>query len=453
MSTTGSERVGRSRAGPSKRVAKPRRKQVVEDEESEEPEVAEIVHDSGDDEVMLVDPPPKTRKPASQAATKSGAKGKGKAKEESAPTKKQPPRADIDMVTEDDEDAVSATARAINDAVATNGHTVPPKRVATSTATTKQIESLRRQLETAQAHIKDLAKQLEESYRVRHTEPEELQIQQAEKYDQVIRSKDAIIKQQEEMLARKEPLSKEGKTSVLHLVTREHADAEKRSAEEQVAHWKRQVDDRDRIIAEKDKRIADLIQTESDLQYEIKTERENNQKNTRNPPSALRGRGPNAVLGSDDPKHSELVRFYEDVTNLLVTDIKMQEPKFFKLDECSMTCIYTYEDKTASEESRRSLGFILRFTYDPLDPSVPIENEDDLDKAAQYTPLNLDKEKPEFIEALQFLNTGFTFPRKQLPLFYNSLVTNMKAACEPEQSEPGSELEDTESMQDVEVVE
>jgi hypothetical protein len=86
-------------------------------------------------------------------------------------------------------------------------------------------------------------------------------------------------------------------------------------------------------------------------------ERENSQKAARTPGSAVRVRaakGPNAVLGSDDPKHSELVRFYEDVTNLLVTDIKIQEPKFFNLDEWNFTCIYTYSDKTGSEESKRS---------------------------------------------------------------------------------------------------
>lgn len=94
--------------------------------------------------------------------------------------------------------------------------------------------------------------------------------------------------------------------------------------------------------------------TESDLQYEVKTERENSQKASRTAPPASRGRGLNGVLGSDDPKHSELVRFYEDVTNLLVTDIKIQEPKYFELDEWSLTCIYTYADKEGSEASRRS---------------------------------------------------------------------------------------------------
>ncbi|KAJ7905735.1 hypothetical protein B0H14DRAFT_2661370 [Mycena olivaceomarginata] len=353
MSATGSERAPRSRAGPSKPVAKSKRKpaKVVEEEEEEgeSDDFTEAVREDAEDEVMEVDPPP-TRRAASR---------KGKAKADAAPTKKQP--------------SPSAAARAINDATTNNGMAAPTRRVAGSTAATKQLEKLRRQLET-----------------------------------------DLLIKQHQEMLSRKEPLSRDGKTSVLHMVTREDADAEKRSAEEQVAYWKGQLSAIPR-------------------------------------PSALRGRGggPNGVLGSDDPKHSELVRFYEDVTNLL-------EPRYFNLDEWSFTCIYTYADKTGIRNKQTKsifhflgLGFLLRFTYDPFPETAAVE-------PAQYTPLNLDKEPPPFIAALQFLNTGFTFPRKQLPLFYNSLVTNMKAACEPEsdQSEAESDPEqENDSMQDVQLVE
>ncbi|KAJ6502332.1 hypothetical protein C8R45DRAFT_616042 [Mycena sanguinolenta] len=447
-----SERAPRSRAGPSKPTTKSRQKQakeVVAVEEEESDDLAEMVQP--EDEVMEVDPPP-TRKPSSRSAAKSGAKGKGKVKTESASTKQQPSRAEIEVIDDDDDTGAPATARAINDATSHNRATGPPRRGASSAAATKQIENLCRQLESAQANIKELSKQLEESYRVRHTEPELLQQRQMEKYEEAIRTKDLLIKQQEEMLARKEPLSRDGKTSVLHMVTRETTDAEKRSAEEKVAYWQAQWEERGRLLEEQERKIAELTQIQSDLQYEIKIERENSQKASRNPPSALRGRGPNGVLGSDDPKHSELVKFYEDVTNLLVMDIKIHESKYLKLDECALTCLYTYVDKTGSPESKRSLAFSLRFTYDPLDPDKPVESKDDLDQAAQYNPMDVDKEGPEFNEALQFLNNGFTFPRKQLPLFFTSLVTNMKAACEPE-SASDLEEEENDSMQDVQLVE
>ncbi|KAJ7156947.1 hypothetical protein C8R43DRAFT_997756 [Mycena crocata] len=456
MSATGSERVTRTRAGPSKPAPKPKRKQAKEvpeaqeDEESDDP-VAMVPDDSGEDDITEVDPP-RTRKPASRAANgKPIPKGKGKAKADSAPTKKIPSRADIEMVDDDEEAGPSGTAQVINNATASNRAIKASGRAESSAAATKQIDQLRRQLESSQARVKDLAKQLEESYRVRHTEPEQLQQRQSEKYEEIIRMKDLLLKQQEEMLSHKEPLSKEGKSSVLHMITREQADAEKRSAEEQVIFWKAKADEREQLInalrREKDKQISDLDQINRDLQYEIKAEREALQKASRNPPSASRGRGPHAVLGSDDPKHSELIQFYEDVTNLLVTDIKIQEPKYFDCDEWSLTCIYTYVDK--SGESRRSLGFLLRFTYDPIDASEPIESKADIDRAAQYTPLDLDKEKEEFVEALGFLNAGFTFQRTQLPLFFSSLVDNMKTACEGEESETGSNPE----MEGVQLVE
>ncbi|KAJ7709652.1 hypothetical protein B0H17DRAFT_232025 [Mycena rosella] len=452
MSATGSERVTRTRAGSSKPAPKPKRKQAKEIQEEEESDdfTAMVQDGDEDDEITEVEPPRK--KPTARPANlngKSVAKGKGKAKADAAPTKKASARAEVEIVDDDDEGGPVEAARAINDATTNNRATKSSGRAGPATAT-KQIEQLTRQLETAQDRINDLAKQLEESYRVRQTEPEELMQRQVQKYEEIIRTKDALLKQQEEMLSQKEPLSRDGKHSVLHMVTREKADAEKNSSEEQVTFWKTQADVKNRLIEEREQQIAELKQIQSDLQYEIKTERENSQKASRNPPSVQRARGPNAVLGSDDPKHAELVSFYEDVTNLLVTDIKIQEPKYFNLDEWALTCVYTYADKTGSEASKRSLSFLLRFTHDPLDAAEPVESKEDLDRAAQYTPLHLDKENPDFITALQFLNTGFTFPRTQLPIFFSSLVENMKAACEGE-SESGSEND--ESMEDVQLVE
>lgn len=60
------------------------------------------------------------------------------------------------------------------------------------------------------------------------------------------------------------------------------------------------------------------------------------------------------MLGSDDPKHRELIRFYEDSTNLLVTGIKAQPAKHLKLDEWSFTCIYTYESEKNPSDVKKS---------------------------------------------------------------------------------------------------
>lgn len=142
-------KVTRTRAGPSKPVSKPKSKQAREAaEEDESDDFTEMVRESAEeDEVLEVDPP-RTRKPASRSAGKSAAKGKGKAKINSAPTKKPPSRADIEVVDDDDDIGAPATARAVNDATANNGATKLRGRADGSAAATKQIESLRRQLTT-----------------------------------------------------------------------------------------------------------------------------------------------------------------------------------------------------------------------------------------------------------------------------------------------------------------
>ncbi|KAJ7710771.1 hypothetical protein B0H17DRAFT_1324320 [Mycena rosella] len=469
MSATGSERVTHTRAGPSKPAPKPKRKQAKEVEEEEESdEFTAMIQGGGeDDEITEVEP--LRKKPTARLAKlngKSVAKGKGKVKVDAAPAKKASARAEVEIVNDVDEGGSVEAARAINDATTTNRATQSSGRAGPAAAT-KQIERLTRQLETA----KDRIKQLEESYRMSQTEQEALMQRQVQKYAEIIRTKDALLKQQEEMLNQKEPLSRDGKHSVLHLVTREKANAEQNSSEEQVTFWKTEAGVKNRLIEDRERQIAELKQIQSNLQHEIKTEPENSQKASRNPPSVQRARGPNTVLGSNNRKYAELISFYEVVTNLLVTDIKIQKPKYLDLDEWVLTCVYTYADKTGSEASKRSLRFLLHLMHDPLDAAEPVQSKKDLERAAQYTPLHLDEENPDFIAALQFLNTGFTFPRTQasrytpaffcvylsrncfqLPIFFSSLVENMKAACEGE-SESELESENDDSMEDVQLVE
>ncbi|KAJ7632827.1 hypothetical protein FB45DRAFT_1057849 [Roridomyces roridus] len=414
----GESSVSRSRAGPSKPAAKPKRKptsKVVPETESEDMPRAQ--DDSEEDEIVQVDPP-KSRKPVNGKAV--AAKGKGKAPSEAASRKQA-----VEVI-DDDEDEIGpvGTARAINNATANNKRDLA-----------KENERMRRRLQMMEKNIQSVTAQLEEVLRVRETEPEELAKRQAEKYEEQIEAKDLLIKQYEEMLGRQEPLSTNGKSSVLHMVTREKADQEKRSAEDQVTYWKGVADEREKLIREKNTEIENLRQLQRDLEYEVKTERELAQKASSKPPvSAPRTRGPNPVLGSEDPKHTQLVSLYEDITNLLITDIKVQESNFFNLEDWTVTCIYTQPD------SQRSLGFLLRFVWEPTNPDEIPESPEDLEKGTSYTPLNLDKESPHFIDELDFLNTGFAFPRRQLPIFFASLVKLMKAAClgVVEDSEAGS---------------
>lgn len=47
-----------------------------------------------------------------------------------------------------------------------------------------------------------------------------------------------------------------------------------------------------------------------------------------------------------------------------------------------------------------------------------------------YYPMNLDREKPEFVDNLGFLNKPFSFPKTQLSLFVRTLYDNLNNATE-----------------------
>ena len=68
-----------------------------------------------------------------------------------------------------------------------------------------------------------------------------------------------------------------------------------------------------------------------------------------------RGRTGHGVL-ADDPKQVEIIKFYEDLTNLLVPSMKFQPAKNSGLHEWTFTCIYTYldvDDTSANDDGER----------------------------------------------------------------------------------------------------
>lgn len=53
-------------------------------------------------------------------------------------------------------------------------------------------------------------------------------------------------------------MARSGKTSLLHFLTRDAADEEQRGLENEVNHWKDIAQAKDAVLAEKDRRIAEL---------------------------------------------------------------------------------------------------------------------------------------------------------------------------------------------------
>jgi hypothetical protein len=79
------------------------------------------------------------------------------------------------------------------------------------------------------------------------------------------------------------------------------------------------------------------------------------------PPS--RGRVGQNILGSDDPKYTEIIKFYEDVTNLLVTNMKTHPATYLDLQEWTFSCVFTYTGTGTDDDIPKSTYPGLHFPY------------------------------------------------------------------------------------------
>lgn len=68
-------------------------------------------------------------------------------------------------------------------------------------------------------------------------------------------------------------------------------------------------------------------------------------------------------------------------------------------------------------------------------------NSDPNEQLVHYTPDDLDKELPDFVDKLGFLNKPFSFSRHQLSLFLRTLNENLKEALADEDEEEDDEVQ------------
>ena len=95
--------------------------------------------------------------------------------------------------------------------------------------------------------------------------------------------------------------------------------------------------------------------SEDDLRIELQAEIDRGNamatKLQRLPPtSASRPRTVNGLSSTDDPKLGEIIKFYEDLTNLIVPNMKLQKGKYFGTDEWILNCVYSYVDEGAKNQ-------------------------------------------------------------------------------------------------------
>ncbi|KAK0228780.1 hypothetical protein IW262DRAFT_1456003 [Armillaria fumosa] len=378
-------------------------------------------------------------------------KGKGKAKVPSPKTTRPP---SPEVLDDSDGDRPVQVAAVINSAIESNSG--------------GELKRLRRELAEVRDRADKYSKQLEELFEIRHTEPEHLLIEYRKQSDSKMEAQDALIRELTSNLAKKEPLIREGKTSVLHLMTREAVEEEKETLERDVQRYKGRVEVCDRDLKEKDKKILEQEQTSlsiavfllraisylrlvKDLRVELQAEidRANNlAKDPRRPPgSAQRNRG-QTVLGAQEPKHGATIKFYEDVTNLLITNVRNEKcTKRDKEEDWILTCIYTYVDEDSPgdpDSNGKSLNFNLRLCHE-------LNEGNEYADAILYSPLELDKETEEFVNQLDFLSGPFTFPRRQLPVFIRTINNTIGKTTQEEEGGEGEAADDDDD--DVQMIE
>ncbi|KAL1939126.1 hypothetical protein VTO73DRAFT_10167 [Trametes versicolor] len=437
--------------------------------------------DDEDDDVVMVDEPPAKKRKASDdsdevvavpgpprgAAKKSAArpepavngapKSKGKAKAEPPPKGARANGVPAEVVEEQDsaielDDAEEPTNPPVQRAVrggskqpkTKNGPPPPARPSRTEAKLARELDSLRVQLEQSREVAKEitnqrdkLAKQLEEVFRLRNTEPEGVLQEYKGHLESSIRRKDSLIEELTAQLSKLQTSSKSDKSYTLQFLTREAAEEEKQALREENIRLKEVIKQREATIASKDKQMHALEDEAKTAKKDLELEIERSKTlAARAPPSAMsRQQKPTPAEVQNTP----VIKLYEDMTNILITSVKVEKsPEYPTLDEHILTCIYTYQNTEEHITFCKSLNFTLRHTYDRPEGATPGADlaDNQLVQKVKYEPKDLDKENPELVERLAFFNNPFMFARDQMTVFLKTLTDTVAGVFEPD-AEPG----------------
>ncbi|EJD44193.1 hypothetical protein AURDEDRAFT_114439 [Auricularia subglabra TFB-10046 SS5] len=281
---------------------------------------------------------------------------------------------------------------------------LPPR----PTASAREIERLRKLLRDRDARLQDalsareaLQRQVEELTKLRTTDAERSRDELRKEYDARVQTLEKLVQEQTTQLARVDKIARGSRSGTVHFITREVAADERRALERELTRVK-----------------SELNETSSNLKIaeeELKLERQ----------SAKKRDAGGGKKGGDDARHHEwLVRFYEDGTNLLVTNIKPMATTMPARPQFTYMCLFTPEPA----KSGLSLNFSLQ-TYLPDGAS---------EEKFIYTPLGLENERPEYIDQLDFFRDSFQFKKAELPKFLrqlNDVLTNSGEEEEEEEEE------------------
>jgi hypothetical protein len=240
-----------------------------------------------------------------------------------------------------------------------------------------------------------------------------------------------VIAELNKQLAIIQPLSRQNQSAVLHLITREAADEEKRTLQRDVEELKGKEKEREREISE-------LKTREQELKTDLKAEQ---QRSTQLASQARSSHHPHTGSSSrtaaHNAKYGQTIKFYEQLTNLLVTSVKIQPKSGFgsEGESTAFTCVYTCDVQPSdSVENPPALNFTLEFMKD----------EDGYDQV-HYQPLFLENESEEFIQRLSYYSDSFQFATGQLAVFIRQMRDKILGI--PEEDTQGDAGEGDESIE------
>ncbi|KAI0780413.1 hypothetical protein BD413DRAFT_1576 [Trametes elegans] len=427
--------------------------------------------DEHSDEIVAVPGPPKptAKKPRTEPVangTTKAATAKGKAKVEppkgrrtngTLPEVEDDENGDVVELQEDEPPDIPQPAPRVarggsKQPKAKNGtHPPPPRPSRAEEKLSREVESWRKQLEQTREFSKEisgqrdkLAKQLEEVFRVRNTDAEEILNDYKAQFSESMQRKDTLVQELTAQLSKLQSSSKSDKSYTLHFLTREAAEEEKQALREENHRLKEVIKQRDATIVGKEKQIHSLEEDVKATRRELDAEIERSKALlAKAPPPAVARHH----VAPSDIRNAPVIKLYEDLTNILVTTVKIdQNPEFTHIDEEILACIYTYRTET----KEFSLYFTLRNVYErpPDKPLPPRPTKEDLLHKVKYEPRDLGMVQPEIADNLSFFKEPFMFAHDQMTVFLKTLTDTLSTILEPE----GEIEEESRESPEIEVV-
>ncbi len=279
--------------------------------------------------------------------------------------------------------------------------------------------------------------------------------------------------------------SKSDQSYTLHFLTREAAEEEKRALKEENVRLLETIKQRDAWLAGKDQQMnalrdeggcnqsfpcpspdsesapAKTLRMELDAEIERSKHLLTHAQHAPGPAFS----GPSRRT-DQEVKNAPVIRIYEDMTNVLITSVKMERsPEFPEIEEEYASCIYTYINEDIKfcknllpvhdgpiltlflPSLPTALNFTLRNNFEkPVDhpPGQPLTREQLLQKV-RYQPRDLDKENPDIVGRLGFFKEPFMFSRDQMAVFLKTLTETVAGVFEVDENgePPSSQVEIT----------